>query len=380
MDHNKNVTANFVPIPAQVAAPTFSPGQGTYSSAQTVYITTSTQGASIRYTTDGSPPTSPNAYDSLSPVAVLVSANTTIRAYAYKTGMTPSAVVPATYTITVGAVAAPTFDPPPDTYDSPRTVLIATSTTGARIRYTTDGSPPTSPNAYDSASPVGVAVSNSTTIRAYAYKGGMTASDVIPASYTITTGTVAAPTFSPGKGSYAVSKTVYITSTTAGATIRYTTAGSPTCDSGLIYSSSQPVPVPVSTTIHAKACKSGMTESGVIDAEYTITPGVVGAPSFSLPAGPYASSQTVYLTSSTTDAIIRYTTDGTNPDANTGAIYNSSTGIQVPSSMTVKAIAYVPDVASSSLTTAEYVIGGNTGTRREYIRLGGRVIAIETTQ
>ena len=39
-----------------VAAPTFSPAAGTYTSAQTVTISTTTSGASIRYTTDGSTP------------------------------------------------------------------------------------------------------------------------------------------------------------------------------------------------------------------------------------------------------------------------------------------------------------------------------------
>ena len=40
----------------QAAAPTFSPAAGTYTSAQTVTISTTTSGASIRYTTDGSTP------------------------------------------------------------------------------------------------------------------------------------------------------------------------------------------------------------------------------------------------------------------------------------------------------------------------------------
>jgi YD repeat-containing protein len=41
-----------------VATPTYSPTGGVYSSSQTVTISTTTSGASIRYTTDGSIPTS----------------------------------------------------------------------------------------------------------------------------------------------------------------------------------------------------------------------------------------------------------------------------------------------------------------------------------
>ena len=56
------------------ATPIFSPGGGTYTSAQSVTITSSTSGASIRYTTDGSPhgfyltyqtSVSPNTYPAL---------------------------------------------------------------------------------------------------------------------------------------------------------------------------------------------------------------------------------------------------------------------------------------------------------------------------
>jgi hypothetical protein len=54
---HSNVSAGPSSTPT-ASAPSFSPGGGTYSSAQSVSITTSTSGASIRYTTDGSTPTS----------------------------------------------------------------------------------------------------------------------------------------------------------------------------------------------------------------------------------------------------------------------------------------------------------------------------------
>ena len=48
-----NITVNS----DQCATPTFTPAAGTYSSAQSVTISTTTGGATIRYTTDGSTPT-----------------------------------------------------------------------------------------------------------------------------------------------------------------------------------------------------------------------------------------------------------------------------------------------------------------------------------
>jgi O-glycosyl hydrolase len=86
----------------QVAAPTFSPPAGTYTSAQSVTISTTTSGASIRYTTDGSTPTSTTGTLYSSPVNIAVT--TTLKAIAYKSGMTDSTVTTGVYTITGGGL------------------------------------------------------------------------------------------------------------------------------------------------------------------------------------------------------------------------------------------------------------------------------------
>lgn len=84
----------------QVAAPTFSPSGGTYTSTQSVTISTTTSGATIRYTTDGSTPTSTSG--SLYSSAISVSSSITLKAIAYKSGMTDSDVASASYTISTG--------------------------------------------------------------------------------------------------------------------------------------------------------------------------------------------------------------------------------------------------------------------------------------
>lgn len=83
------------PVTPSVAAPTFSPAGGTYTTAQTVSISTTTSGATIYYTTDGTTPTtSSSQYAS----ALSISATTTVKAIAVKDGEA-SAVSTATYTI-----------------------------------------------------------------------------------------------------------------------------------------------------------------------------------------------------------------------------------------------------------------------------------------
>ena len=94
-----NVTLYAAWTQNQVSTPQFSPGAGTYSSAQAVTISTSTTGASIRYTTDGSIPTETTGTLYTAPFSVM--ASETLNAIAYETGWIDSTVASATYTITL---------------------------------------------------------------------------------------------------------------------------------------------------------------------------------------------------------------------------------------------------------------------------------------
>ena len=84
--------------PTVCATPTFSPAAGSYEGTQSVTIT-STNGATIYYTTDGSTPT---ANSSVYSSAISVSSTQTIKAFAKKNGLTDSEMATAEYTITEG--------------------------------------------------------------------------------------------------------------------------------------------------------------------------------------------------------------------------------------------------------------------------------------
>ncbi len=106
-----------------LATPSFSPGGGSYTSAQTVAITTASSGASIRYTTDGSTPSATAGIVYTGPITL--SSTTTLKAIAYRTGWTSSTVRTATYTITISG---------PQTFEAEsltRTVSGATASVGA---------------------------------------------------------------------------------------------------------------------------------------------------------------------------------------------------------------------------------------------------------
>jgi len=82
---------------ATVATPTFSPGGGSYTSAQNISISCATGGASIRYTLDGSTPS--ETAGTLYSGPVNISSTATLKAIAYKSGSNDSAIASATYTI-----------------------------------------------------------------------------------------------------------------------------------------------------------------------------------------------------------------------------------------------------------------------------------------
>lgn len=81
-----------------VADPVISPDSQSFSGTLAVTITVSTSGATIYYTTDGSTPTSSSTVYSGS---FNVTATTTVKAIALKSGSLPSNVVSETYTLSV---------------------------------------------------------------------------------------------------------------------------------------------------------------------------------------------------------------------------------------------------------------------------------------
>lgn len=78
-----------------VVTPAITPASGDYFAQISVGMTTSTDGASIYYTTDG---TDPDETDDLFTAAFDVSTTTTVKARAYKSGMTESSIAENVYT------------------------------------------------------------------------------------------------------------------------------------------------------------------------------------------------------------------------------------------------------------------------------------------
>jgi hypothetical protein len=242
--------------------------------------------------------------------------------------------------------ATPTISPAGGTYKSAQTVTLKCSTTGASLRYTTDGSTPTASSTLYTGP---ISVSSTKTVRAVAFANKYLASNAAVASYSMSV-PAAAPVFSPASAGYHTVQTVTISDATAGASIYYTTDGTVPTSKSTLYKG--PIAVGASETFEAIALASGGSSSPVAKAWYTIhLP--TAAPVASPAAGTYQSIQTVTLTDATPNAVIYYTLDGSYPSP-ASAVY--SRPIVATSNTTITAIAEAANYEGGPSMKAVYSI------------------------
>ena len=345
-----------------VAAPSFTPGGGTYNTTQsvTVTITCATEGAKIYYTTDGTNPVDSvndlvgGSIEYTGPIEVAAGTSMTIKAVAKKDTST-SSVRMASYEINtaLSPVETPNITPAEGTYVGPLEVEISCAAEGAKIYYTTDGTEPSATCGSVYQNPF--QITKTCTVKACAVKEGM-ADARAEKSYTITGSgfaQVAELQFTPDSGTFAEAQSVTISCATEGATIYYTTDRSRPTKYSAVYS--EPIVVSETTYISAVAMKDGMLHSHVVGGNFKITK--VATPTFSPAAGTYTGTQNVEISCATTGAQIYYTTDGSDPSTGS-TLYNGA--ITVEESKTIKAIAVKDGLDNSEIAEAAYTISGVT--------------------
>jgi hypothetical protein len=106
-------------------------------------------------------------------------------------------------------------------------------------------------------------------------------------------------------------------------------------------------------TLKAIAVKTGMSNSDVSQASYTITFPPAADPVFSVASGTYNDTQSVAITSTTSGASIYYTLDNTNP---TSASYLYTSAVSIGKTAFIKAIAVKAGMTNSNISIASYVI------------------------
>ncbi|MBC8040281.1 MAG: Ig-like domain repeat protein, partial [Opitutaceae bacterium] len=178
--------------PSTAFSPVLTPAPANYLAAQSVVLSSPTSGATLVYTTNGTTPavnasgvpTNGTVYTAAIPVSVA----TTVQAIAWKSGLATSDVSGDDYTF-VNSTAVPIpnllFYPDAGTYAATTLTGIICRTPGALVRYTIDGSTPTS--TYGTlATNAMVSIKNYTTLKAIAYIPGRPNSAVKTGVFTIT--------------------------------------------------------------------------------------------------------------------------------------------------------------------------------------------------
>ena len=166
----------------------------------------------------------------------------------------------------------PTFNPGQGTFNAAQSVTLSTTTAEADIYYTTNGNDPEPGEEGTSKYTSAISVTQNTTIKAIATKGGMDPSEVATGEFKIRFAT--APTFSPAASEYTTAQNVTMTATGA-EHIYYTmtsdgsTPADPTIESPE-YTSAIALDANGTYKFKAIAVKAGFAPSNVTSATYTL--------------------------------------------------------------------------------------------------------------
>ena len=293
-----------------------------------IVMATVTEGAAIRYTTDGTAPTATTGTVYAAPVEMAVLTDgSTVQAVAVRDGYNDSGIATFEYHRSSYTTAVPTLT----IQSADSTVAMTCATAGAAIRYTLDGTMPTE------SSTLYTAPFNP--MRNCAVTAIATAADhFASAAATLTI------------GSYKVQPVAFsfdgtlltMTTPTAGATIRYTTDGTaPTATTGTVYSA----PVSISsteTTVRAIALREGWTDADITSwsANRTLTPTFAEN----------RTDSTLTISCATAGSTIYYTMDGSEPTT-ASTVYTGP--IILTRNCTVRAIAMCEGYYDSFVTQYE---------------------------
>lgn len=258
---------NFV---VQAPPPTFDLASGSYTGVQTVALSTPVPDGHIHYTTNGRLPTVSDPFV-LNGGTILVDRSLTLMARVSRPEWATGLLASADYLVTLPPVDAPVFAPPAGTYSGPQNVTI-TSSAGATIRYTVDGSEPTT-RSPEYTGPI--AVDYPLTLRARAFHADHEPTATASAAYAIALTTVAPPAFDVPGGVYVHRQLVRASTATLGAVIRYRTDGIDPTSADPTFPSAG-LEIAGTLQVKARAFRYDLPDSPVRSASYWIT-GMVDA-------------------------------------------------------------------------------------------------------
>lgn len=353
----KSAVAAFIYDPmAQLSAPTASIESGSVVPIGTALQLKTEEGASVYYTMDGSDPTDSSNTAVMSGNRLTLSGEAggqvTIKAYAAASDKSRSEVSTFTYQFSqeTGGVTASIENG--SLVSNGTKVILMTDVTGADIYYTTDGSSPVINGKKGTTVEINGTPGGSFTIKAVAKiqnEAGMVSTFIYRIKERPT-----APTASPSGGTLTVAARVSLSS--GAEKIYYTTDGTEPTRSSNLYS--EPILINRTTTLKAIAVSEDGEISDVAVFQYT------AAAKAGMPKADRENAQTlepgttVSLWTDTQNAVIYYTTDGTDPtvDRLDDILEYDEDGIEINRTVTIKAVAYREDLQLSNVSTWTYIV------------------------
>jgi hypothetical protein len=325
-----------------VRTPAASVSEGTYDETQTVTLSTPTDGATIRYTTNGLEPTGSNGavYDG---TPIEIGTTTTLKARATKEGLAASDTLNLRIEID-GTIATPTFDIDEGLYYEPITVFFSSENTEAFVRTTNDADPTDGGDFGES-----IQISNDTevTLRVVGTDVGSAYSDEATGSYRVT-GYVPDPDLDTATGTFYEPQSVSMSIGMAEAEIRYTTDGSDPTSTSTLYE--DPIQILQTATVKARGFRQDWGDSDVVHSTITLKVTDPVADPVTAVFVP-ADDRLVTLSTVTEGAMVLYSTDGSTPSLEyAGPIEITNTGT------TLRFVAEKDGWASSSIISETYTL------------------------
>ena len=312
-------SATFVVL-EQVATPVLTPSYGTFVDSLTLHISCATEGAKIRYTTNGDDPNAGSA-EYIDGVFLGLGqegeeAEYTVKAVGIAPNWGNSKVAVSESLVIQPRVLAPVIKPDiAGPWENRIEIQLTTETPGASIRYTDDGSEPTVNSAlYDPQAPPVLLFTHSK-IKAVAFAPHMAASLVTESvNYEIE---VSDPTFTPNGGDFEEFAEVSILCLKSDAVLHYVIVSS--TDDFMTATSSSPVYVgPLKLEQTGLTVKAIAVHPDLIESEVnTSLPFIirVSKPKFSPIRNPlvFVAEAHIHVTSTTAGCEIHCTFDGADP-------------------------------------------------------------------
>ncbi len=291
-----------------VADPTVVASSFSSSNAITVGISSETTGAALLYTLDGTDPAT-NGPTSMALVGskLVLDRNGPLKIRGFKEGFESSAIFS---TNVVLKVATPVTTPGSTNSFNPLSVTLTDGTDQARVYWTIDGKDPTELNGtlFVAGAPIELATSG--VFKARAYRSNFVPSEISSADFRFH---FATPKFETAGGTNVNEITFAVASETLGLGLYYTTDGKDPTKASLPYVGL--TTLTTSAVVKVVGIRDGFTSSSIISADFWVK---APKPTMSPSSGyfPNGALVTLGLSLARADAQIRYTLDGSDPNAN----------------------------------------------------------------